>query len=267
MDAGVAVHVAVLDATTNHVTIDVHVPVTRIDVDVRHLDIGPRPPTPSAGVAVVPRIPAVVVDRARPPVAVVREPATDRKTDTERPERRVIPRAVDWTRVDHIGVVDRHIDDPRLRRRDHVVAIIARHRLLRRGGQVPLAVSHGAHALYGEHHVARLHGVRPAQRSGPVQLFGQHVQDGRVVCDRLDAHIPRLVVDAIRPVAAHVARRIHQLLREGGGNQHLCQQGIGVERDRADEIVELIREVLVQLVRVLGRRAALLRVRRRGPGE
>ena len=58
--------------------------------------------------------------------------------------------------------------------------------------------------------------------------------------DRLHAHIPRLLVDTRRAVLTHPARRILNLIGERGRHQQLRQQRIGVQRNRADEIIELI---------------------------
>ena len=58
--------------------------------------------------------------------------------------------------------------------------------------------------------------------------------------DRFHAHIPRLLVDAGGAVLPHPARRVLHLIGEGGRHQHLRQQRIGIERDRTNQIVELI---------------------------
>ena len=195
MHARVAIHVAILDAATDHVAVDVHVPVARIHIDVRDVNVWRRAPAPASGVPVGGAVPAVVVNRSRAPVAVVTQPAANRKADAERPEGAVVAQAEDRAGIDRIRVIHGHIDDAILRWRDDIVVVIARNVLLRRGAQVALTVGHCTHALHGRHHIARLTGVRATKRRGPVGLVGHHVERRRVVGNRLHAHIPRLVVN------------------------------------------------------------------------
>ncbi len=233
-------------------------------VDVGDLNEGARAPAPAAGVAEVPHIPPVVVDRAGAPVQVVREPAANREADAERPEATREAAAEDRPGVDDVRVVDRHIDQPRLGRRDDVVAIVADHGLLRRRSQVALRVGQRAQTLHRRHHIARLRGVGAAKCRCPVELVGHHVDRRRVVGHRLHAHIPRLVIDAVGAVGPHMTRRLLDLIGEGGRHQHLRQQRVRVQRDRTDEVVELFarKAVLLAFGAVPG--PAVLRHGRRG---
>ena len=82
-----------------------------------------------------------------------------------------------------------------------------------------------------------------------------------------DADIPTLLVYAIRAIAANVPRRFLHLVGKRGRNENLRQQGIRVQRDRRQQIVELIgRErliarpslgIILRLRIVLRRRIAL----------
>src|SRR6202012_3985391 len=104
------------------------------------------------------------------PSPAPRCPGTNRnpvsKTDTEtkayadKQSRRrsiVIPRPChNWRSVDHPRVVDRHIDNFWISRRDRNIAAIVAHRQLRRTLQLTGLLSTLAHLLHSVHHVLRL---------------------------------------------------------------------------------------------------------------
>ena len=255
----IPIDVTVFDVAIDHITIDVDVPIARIHIHVGNVDVRRRPSTPATGVPVVRAIPAVVVDRPRTPVAVVGQPTTDWKADAERPEVAGVAEAVDRARIHDVRVIHRHVDHARIHRRDHVVVIVMHDVLLRRRLQVTLPVGHSAHALHRRHHVTRLAGVRATERGGPVVLVRHHVERRRIVRHRLHADIPRLVVDVGRAVGADEPRGFLDLVREGRGHQHLSQQRVWIERNRADEVVELVRGVPLEIVWIRCLRPALLR--------
>ena len=57
--------------------------------------------------------------------------------------------------------------------------------------------------------------------------------------DRLDAHVPRLIVDPPRAARAYELRCLRDLVRERGGQQDLREQRVRVERDRRQEPFQL----------------------------
>ena len=79
--------------------------------------------------------------------------------------------------------------------------------------------------------------------------------------NRLDADVPRLAVNVVRVgIVADETGRLIDLVRERRGHQDLREQGIRVERDWSEQVVELVRrERLIDCV-VLGQE-------RRGQGH
>ena len=115
--------------------------------------------------------------------------------------------------------------------------------------QVAFGLRLGAQALHGVHHVLLLREERVAELLGPVELLVHHREHLRERDQRLDARVPGLAL-AARPrgpcpsafgFAFEPARRFDDLERIGRGHQHLREQRVGIERDRRDELLDLLR--------------------------
>ena len=263
MHARPPIQVAVDHAAADHVAIDVHVPVARMHVGVRDLDVRTRAQPPATGVTEVRRLPAVVVERAPRPVEVVVQPAADGISRAERPAGCRKAERVERAPVDRVRVVCRHVDHARLRRCDHIVVRLAADLHLGGTAQVALPVGHRAQSLHGRHHVAGLQRMGASERRGPVAAIGHRVQRRGVVRDRLHAHVPRLVVDAVGAVGAHVSRGLLDLVGEGRCDQHLRQQRVRVQRDRSHEVVQFLGRETFAVVQLVLRDLAFLCLRQR----
>jgi len=101
-------------------------------------------------------------------------------------------------------------------------------------------------ALHGVHDLAFLREERLAELPGPVELLvhaGEQLGKGE---QGLDARVPVPVrggahrfVAGQSGVGARPARRLHDFQRVGRGHEHLGQQGIRIQRDRSEHLLEL----------------------------
>ena len=98
-----------------------------------------------------------------------------------------------------------------------------------------------AKTLHRGGHVRGLIDVGLAERSGPVNLVGHHLDNGWIVTDGLYADVPILIVNTVLAVRADVTRRLFDLIGEGGGDKDLSEERIGIESDGREKIIELIR--------------------------
>ena len=262
MYARVTIDVAVVDRSTINVAVDIHVAVTRVHIDVRDLYEGPRARAPSATVFVVRIIPAVVVHATQIPITIVVQPSANRESHAERPVPGAESHAEYWLLIDDNRIVHRYIDHPRLRRYDDVIVSFVHDALLRRRCEIAVLGRHRPHALHGGHDVAGLIRIRTTQCRHPVRLGVHHVERRRVMRDGLHADIPRLVVDTGGAVRANVAGRIFNLIGKCRRDEHLGEQGVGIQGDWPDKVIELVGGISRRFVGVLGWRHARLRERR-----
>ncbi len=267
MIARVAIHVAIVHRAIHHVAVHDHVAVARAHVDVRDLNERPRAGTPSTAGTHVHVVPAVVVHGSTAPVEVVVQPPADRKAHTERPVAAGEPDVEDRPGVYEHRIVHRHIDHAWLRRHNHVVVRLAHHLLLRRRDEIALRIGQAAHALHRGHDVAGLIGISATECRRPVTLVGHHVERRLVMRHRFYAHIPRLLVDAVRAVLAHPTRRVFHLIGKRGRHQHLRQQRIRIQRNRTNQIVELILGEALHIEHLVSRRPDDLCRKRRERGN
>ena len=100
-------------------------------------------------------------------------------------------------------------------------------------GQVPEALDSGGD-------VRPLIHISLADRSGPVDFVGHHLNDGRIVSDGLDADVPGLLVDAGLSIGADIASGFFDLIRKGGGDESLREKRVGIQSDGREKIVQLI---------------------------
>ena len=119
--------------------------------------------------------------------------------------------------------------------------------LLLGGDQLLVVIGLGAKALDRVHHVRLLreHGI--AQVLGPVDLVAHHRNDVCGAGERLDAVVPRLLLDlrlqriALQGLALlEPAIGLHDFQRIGRRRQHIRQQFVGIERNRRNQRLELL---------------------------
>jgi len=120
------------------------------------------------------------------------------------------------------------------------------------------------HGLDGVHHVLLVIHVGVAERRRPRQVPVHVREHSRELRERLDARVPRLRVDLpgqllrVRTaVLLHPAIGLDDLLGIGGGGQDLRDQLVGVDGDRRDELLQLLRRRLRETH--VGRRDGLVR--------
>lgn len=180
-------------------------------------------------------------DAARGPVEIVGEPPTAGKAGAEGEQRR-IPRGVARAReVDELRIVVGNENDLGLRGENPDVAALGDDLLLRRGEEVAGGERPGAQALDGVHHIIGLREEGFAELFGPREVL-IHPADGvGVAGEGSDGVVPRLDVGAGR-IVTHFekTRGEHDLGGRGGRRQNEPDEGVWVEGDRAEEIVELL---------------------------
>ncbi len=155
--------------------------------------------------------------------------------------RRVGARHVDRAEVHDGRVVGWNIDHAWLRGFDANDLALLHDRLLIRVDQVTLGLRHSAELLHGGHHVLGLPYVRLPECNRPLLTLGHQVQHRRVVRHGADADVPRLVIQSIGAVTPHVGRGGGNLFGIGRGNEHLREDGIRIERNGREEVLELLR--------------------------
>ena len=204
------------------------------------------------------------IDRARPPIPVIVVPQrTDRNAGPEAQKGRDSGIGL----VDRRRVVGRDIDGRRIGRLDGDVARLGlrrrrplnRARFRRRARLHPLdrlLVSRlkrssrfrlGAKLLDDFGDVLGLVHFGVAEVRRPVEVGAHRLDDVRKARERLHRGIPILVVDAgiivlgdQRLVLVEPALRLDDLHRIGARRQHLREQGVGIERDRGQQLLELV---------------------------
>lgn len=112
-----------------------------------------------------------------------------------------------------------------------------------------------AQTLDGGHYIGGLVDVGLADRGGPVDLVGHHVDHRGIVSDGLDAHVPRLIVYAVGAIRANPAGRFVDVIHKSGGHEDLGKKRIGIERDGREKIVELFGgKLIIKVVFALSNR-------------
>ncbi len=145
-------------------------------------------------------------------------------------------------------VVARHVDHVRLGRLDHDAVVDARDDLRLVVDEPAGRLGLLAQPLHAVEHVPVLLGHGEAEPLGVVEVVGHapdHLREtgeqhkhARVPVARVDrlgdlvvAHVGAVVEDAVG---------VNDLQREGRGDQHLREQRVRIERDRRDEVVDLV---------------------------
>ncbi len=228
--------------------IDVVRPVAVADVGAVEIVV---PVDVDVHVVVVP-VPAAPQRRARGDAGAPEE-SVDERGVRHRPVRRVVRRVrgPPPTSVHDRRLVGRHVDDLRIRRLDHDVGLrpflLHLDLLLLVALQISGGLGLRAQVLHGVHHLRLLREERVAQLLRPGEVLVHPVQHLGEGGQRLDALVPRLVLQrilerrALQPgVLLAPARGLDDLERIRRRHQHLRQQRIGVERDRGQHRVEFL---------------------------
>jgi hypothetical protein len=195
----------------------------------------------SEGIAIeVVRMPSVVVDAVKPPVAVQVEPPPPDEPDTEgdartgvRPPRR--------SEIHDRRVVHRHVNDLRLRGDDAYNLLLDHNLLLRRRRERSRSQCPGAHLLDARHDVLLLTDERLTQPDRPVKLVVHHREDSRIVRNRDNTGVPVLIVKPLRTgMLTDPTRSLDDLQGIGRRGQDLRQERIGIEGDGGEQVVEFL---------------------------
>ena len=143
--------------------------------------------------------------------------------------------------VNHLGI----------RRLNGNRRVLVLYSLLRSGLQIARCLRPLTHHLHGVHHVLLLIVVRVAKRGSPRKVLVHISQDRRECRERLDAGVPRLWVYRLtQRVAFHVGIRLQpsirldHLLGEGRRRQDLGHQRVRIQRDRRDQLLQLVGSLL-----------------------
>jgi len=111
---------------------------------------------------------------------------------------------------------------------------------LRSGIQIALGARHGPQALHRTHDLGGLIYIGLAEGAGPINFVGHHVKNGGVVRHGLNTYIPRLNINSVLTECTYVAGGLINLIRECCCRKNLGEQRIGIERNRSQQIVELL---------------------------
>ena len=133
-----------------------------------------------------------------------------------------------------------HVHDLRVGALDRDDFVLRRHRLLRVGHEIPGGLHLAAEALDGVHHLAGIGRDLLAEADRPLEVRGQHVDHVRRVQQVAHALVPgRIGLEGlVLGEAVEEAIRLHHVEGVGRGREHDRQEGIGVEGDRGDELVD-----------------------------
>jgi len=211
-----------------------------VPVDVRVLvivdvHVAPMP------VAMSPRIPPRDADGDP---GEKRRPRVWGRVDVIRGVRGVRPHA-----VHHRGVVRRHVHDLRvgLLDNDDLGILLDHHLLFLRRLQVARLQRLRPERLHGGKNVLLLGEEGVPQFLRPVQLVAHHLEDLGKVHEGFDARVPLLLLEGRgQAVSLEFLVRLHPIVGlrhlQGirGGHQDLGQQGVRVQRDRGDQLVQLL---------------------------
>ena len=161
----------------------------------------------------------------------------------QRRKRRIPPRSIDNYRI-----VARHINDFGICRFDLDGLAFGNH--LHLFSRLEIAGSRGLlpQFLNGIHDIGLLGQESYTQPLCPRLLLSHHVEDLRKGRQRLHAQVPVHLVQSVVErvslkvrVCLHPAVRFRNLIRVGRRYEDLCEQRIGIQRDRRKHLVHLLR--------------------------
>jgi hypothetical protein len=187
-----------------------------------------------------------------PPRLVARDQSSDTNTDTEGDKRRCHNSARTWRSVDHRRVVLRDIDHLRIGRLNHIDRLTGNlldlDLLLFIAAQRSRGVGLGAQTLDGGSYL-RLVGVHSLpNRRVIVNVIRHHLDHGRERDQGKEGRIESVPLCRIGKGGAGEVRvlrepvvNVEDLLRVSGSRRNLCEQRVGIKRDRRQQLVQLLR--------------------------
>jgi hypothetical protein len=204
-----------------------------VDIDVRYVNVGPRVINPAVAV------PAVIDDVVVIPVEVHGQPAPDGETKPKGNER---PDSCGRSLYIHNRrVVLGDVDILGLGRDDLDGVTLGNDRLFIVVDQIPDGPRPPPEALDRPGHVFRLVEEGIPQVGSPIHIPAHHEQNVWVVGHCFHGLVPVLLVDPGRiPAACQPRRRIGYFFRIGRGRQDLSEQRVRVERNRSQQVIELL---------------------------
>src|SRR6185503_1077505 len=195
-NGGLAVQIGSIrrGVAADYVSVDVDLAIAVVDIHIAvNIHIAPVDAYPAT------TAPPVVVDSLSTVVPVVVEPRADRQPRAKRDERRrdYLASRRSAFNINDLRVVLRHIDHLRLRRFNSDNLALGDHFLLRGSLKVTGSAGLGAQFLDRVANLVRFRDVSLPECCRPFGILYHHVQHLRIMCDRLDAHIPVLVGDQV----------------------------------------------------------------------
>ncbi len=219
------------------------VPTKEARIDEQAIAEPSTAPSPAAPAAPAREIAAHVDTRSKP--------ETEPKSKTVRvPQIRVSSPHGGTPHVSRI--VDRNVDDLRIGRLyldgALVVLRVGGDHLLRRGRQPAVRLGPGSHSLHRAHHIGLLGQEGVPQVRGPADIVAQQLQRIRKRDQRLNTGIPVLLFGGIHQLRAlkiavllNPLLRLDDLQRIRARGQYLAEEWVGVECDRRNQVIQLIR--------------------------
>ena len=148
--------------------------------------------------------------------------------------------------VGKFGIIVRDVNDLRIRRLDCYIRSLVRHSLLRSGSQIPRLFGLMTHVLNGIHDVGLLIHVCVAKRRCPGKVLIHVGKDRRKFAQSLHAGIPILLVHCGRELRAlqvwillKETLRLNDLRWVGGSGKNLSNQGVRIQSDRRNQLLQL----------------------------
>src|SRR6266849_3080169 len=212
------------------------------------------------GVVVVDRCSAVpVVSPVMPAPSISSEkaePEADSKSNPrsgqEYPRHRIPTRIRDDRLTVHEpGVIGRHVDHFRVSRFDDDCVALSCYLLLFIAIQVAGLAGLLTHGLDGVRHCLLLIGVCVAKRGSPREVLVHVFKNRGKLGDGLHTRVPGLFVDFLCQfftleigMTLNPTVRLDNLRGIGGGGENLRNEGVRVQGDRRDELLQLLRGML-----------------------
>src|ERR1039458_1160309 len=132
------------------------------------------------------------------PIKIAIQPPANRKADAESNEWRAIPGLI----INHVRLVNRHINHLRISRNNFNVAAVIDYLLLRRRLQVAEIIRRRAQPLDGTHHVRLLIEKSLSQFRRQIQVVIHPFQHAGIAGHGLDAGVPWLLANLVGIAAA-----------------------------------------------------------------
>src|SRR6266850_15901 len=209
------------------------------------------------GVVVVNHAMAVPVASPVMPAPTISAEGTDAEPESKsnpRPSqenpRHGIPAWIcdDRVAIHQPGIIGRHVDDLRIGWFDDDRVALRCYLLLFVAIQVTGLVSLLTHRLHGIRHILLLIGISVAKRRRPGEVLVHVFKNRGELRKGLYAGVPGLFVDFFCQLltlevgmALHPAVRLDNLRRIGGSGENLRNEGVRVQRDRRDQLLQLLR--------------------------